>query len=398
MLKYAIDIFGLEQDLVDAISSEEKSKFEKAVIYLFITTGLTFFSTFWGGKLISGSWLSGFFIGLIFTFVIFSVIRFSLITIKLPLAGEFYEEVLNKQKSKQGLNTNSSALDELISKNESQESNQSSSDIQKSDETTAPKQSRISRILNFIKSKIKILNINIGVLVRVFIFCVLMQVPIFFSVVLLNKRTTNNIISVKRDQVFHYYQNVLEESKKSALLSLYKNRKELVSVTQKLKSLNQQGNITYKNKIDELNKVNKEILEVEAYWNSTIPRKLSDFKISIKDDFYIAPLISAYFNRADYWLVEFIYLFIFFLPVRIFKSLRNNSQKYNYNLISIDQHRKRILDNYHVLEDLKKKHLSNYGIKPNNMETPFLDAPFNTVKNQGKIRNQEIDIAEYYAN
>ena len=401
MLKYAIDIFGLDKGIIDDVSSTEQSKFVRSLICLLITTVLTFISTFWGGRLLTGSWFVGFLIGVIFTYVIFSILRFALITIKLPVAGDYYEYVKKRQHGIDIVKPKKKDLEEerIASVTAIDQKTQQNKDINSVDiKKQVKKTSLLKRFIRILKEKLKGVSLNIGVIVRIFTFCVIMQVPIFFTVVLLKKNTSEKIIATKREKVFEYYKEVLNKSKNSELEGLYKSREELQKNLLNLRRTDQTKSITYNNKIEELNQVENNINKIEAYWDKEIPLKLNKFRLSIQDDFYVAPLISVFFGKIDYWIIEFIYLVLFFLPVRIFRNLRKKSELYQYNLKIVSKYRKQIINNHVALEEFKKQKLSEFGVKPVSKVTVFKDSPFNTVKNKGTIREQEVDISEFYAN
>ena len=401
MLKYAIDIFGLDKGIIDDVSSTEQSKFVRSLICLLITTVLTFISTFWGGRLLTGSWFVGFFIGVIFTYVIFTILRFALITIKLPVAGDYYEYVKKRQHGVDKVKPKKKILEEeriasvtTLDQKPEQDKDNNHVDLKKQ----VNKTSLLKRFTRILREKLKGVSLNIGVIVRIFTFCVIMQVPIFFTVVLLKKNTSEKIIATKREKVFEYYKVVLNRSKNSELEGLYKSREELQKNLLNLRRTDQTKSITYNNKIEELNQVENNINKIEAYWDKEIPLKLNKFRLSIQDDFYVAPLISVFFGKIYYWIIEFIYLVLFFLPIRIFRNLRKKSELYQYNLKIVSKYRKQIINNHVALEEFKKQKLSEFGVKPVSKVTVFKDSPFNTVKNKGTIREQEVDISEFYAN
>ena len=399
MLKYAIDIFGLEKDVVDKVSPTEQSKFVRSLIYLLIITVLTSISTIWGGRLLTGSWLLGFLIGVIFTYIVFSIMRFALITIKLPVAGDYYEYVKNRQHQINNLKPRNKPVEEELITSVSEEK-QKSENENNSDNTTTPTNKRplFKRLKKLLSEKIRGISFNIGVIVRTFTFCVIMQVPIFFTVVLLNKNTSDEIIASERERVYEFYKSVLYKSKNTELKGLEKRRIELQNNLIELRAADKTNSITYNNKVKELNEIETNISQIEVSWDKAIPLKLNRFRLSIQDDFYVAPLISELFIKIDYWIIEMVYLILFFSPVRIFRNLRKKSELYQYNLNVVNKYRKQITENHKALEAHRKQKLLDYGFDLQKTISMYRDAPFNTVKNAGIIREKEADITEFYAN
>lgn len=374
MRKYVIHIFGLDQKLFEIISHDEQSKFSKAFIFLFLVLLISFFSTVWGGFRISGSWILGGIIGSIFTYVFFSIYRFTIISIKLPLAGDFFDEV--KKRSLKEIKLKVEEDDEIM-------------DLKKS----------LTQKTKLVSTNVKKrLNLNIGVVVRTFIFCVLMQIPIFFTVALLQLSQTETITKVKRVEVEKSYQVVLLKAKKTELSVLHSKKKVLKDAVESSSTLNSSNSITFRNKEKQLYETETEIRKREKYWASEYKKRIDKFRVAIKDDFYVAPLIDEYFGHTFYNAVELFFLVICFVPVRIFRALRKKSEKYTYNLKLAEKHRNEVLRIYNDLESFKKKRCKHYGIPFESHLPPYLDPPFNTKKNLGFVRKKDIDIADYYAN
>ena len=225
-----------------------------------------------------------------------------------------------------------------------------------------------------------------------------MQVPIFFTVVLLNKNTSDEIIALERERVYEFYKSVLYKSKNTELKGLEKRRIELQNNLIELRAADKTNSITYNNKVKELNEIETNISQIEVSWDKAIPLKLNRFRLSIHDDFYVAPLISELFIKIDYWIIEMVYLILFFSPVRIFRNLRKKSELYQYNLNVVNKYRKQITENHKALEAHRKQKLLDYGFDLQKTISMYRDAPFNTVKNAGIIRDKEADIIEFYAN
>ena len=80
------------------------------------------------------------------------------------------------------------------------------------------------------------------------------------------------------------------------------------------------------------------------------------------------------------------------------KPLRKKSELYQYNLNVVNKYRKQITENHKALEAHRKQKLLDYGFDLQKTISMYRDAPFNTVKNAGIIRDKEADIIEFYAN
>lgn len=362
MDKLALNLFGMEPDLYGSLDTSEKGQYRFAASLFLFSSIVVLISLIFGFYQMSSSYLVAAIGGFILSFIIISMNRFSLVTIRLPLFGLQFERA-NGVPAKQTVQMDEKAVEKKVN--------------------------RFNLIKNKLKSGFSSLKgkFQIQSLLRGIIFLVIIQVPVFFTVVLLNWSKASQHISERRNQAIRSFEVSTKDYGKG-LVSNYDARIDQVKM--RLNSFEQsigKESISYQNCLREISRLESYRNQLEKDRQIENQRKFAAFGVKVNKSFYIISLARVLLKSTSYLIVESIFFILFFTPIWILNKLKRKQQVYQYNLKSALDFREKIIQDYYLTEKALQPYFEFYKID-NSILKPFEDYPFKSKPRFGLEENR----------
>jgi len=351
--KFTVAILGLEIDIWDQIDINEKSKFNSVSVFF----GLSMFSAlvgiYFSMLIVIGVVYQAILITLFLFFIYFNVFRFSLVTIRRSFFTKSNENLII------------------------------------SEELTAPE----NNVLPSIKNKLQNLKPSFGGIVRTVVYVILIQILVFGFVVLVNWSKIENDSVLIRERILSNYTNSIERNQVQLLERLNLSLCTINSKIEDLKSMNANSSDYYQNLIKQKGSLENEIFEFSQNSKAIMSQSVANFKDQIENNFFPIKIISDSNYHRSFLLFEIVFIILFFIPVRLLKKLKENSD-FKYAELSNERFIQTVKLDYKHLEELFDKRIKKYN-QSAELNSVWANAPFNTEYKLNPQKRTSISFSQF---